>query len=404
MTQKVLTILGSTGSIGSSTLDIVRKFPDYFQVFALSCNTSIAKLIEQIREFSPKKVCVGEESQVAEVQELFRNTDLEVYSGAEGLKSISTDLSVDLVVAGIVGAAGLKPLFAAIQAGRNIALANKEPLVLAGALFMQAAKQSKSMILPMDSEHNAIFQSMAGHTASHISKLILTASGGPFRDRPLQSFKDITLKEALQHPNWEMGNKITIDSATMMNKGLEIIEAHWLFNIPVSQIDVVLHRESIIHSMVEYRDGSFISQMGMPDMRIPIAYCLAYPNRLPLDDVNLNISTLQNLSFSPVSDERYPCLGLAVKATQLGGNAPAVLNGANEYLVAAYLDESIHFLEISSILQQVMSLVENKLRSQKTHSQSTPSFLHTANSIDKAIQADQWGRDQAQCFVEKHSN
>jgi 1-deoxy-D-xylulose 5-phosphate reductoisomerase len=252
----------------------------------LSCRNSIESLSEQIKEFKPRLVCVDTAKQASELRESFRNgnsgPETEFVCGTEGLKQISSDPEVDLVVAGIVGAAGLEPTFAAVEAGKIVAVANKEPLVMAGELFIQTAKKTGAKLLPTDSEHNAIFQALHDEPPERIAKLILTASGGPFRDLPLDEFEKITLAEALNHPNWEMGRKITIDSATMMNKGLEIIEAHWLFNTPVDKIDVLMQRESIIHSMVEFIDGSFLAQMGLPDMRVPIAYCLGWPERLPL--------------------------------------------------------------------------------------------------------------------------
>ena len=293
-----ITVLGATGSIGLSTLDIVRQFPQKFQIEALSCKNSTEQLAEQIKEFSPRLACVDSSGQARELQETFPET--EFVWGVEGLAQISSDPEVDLVLAGIVGAAGLLPTFSAVQAGKTVAVANKEPLVMAGKLFVQTAKKSGAKLLPTDSEHNAIFQALHNEPTERIARLILTASGGPFRDRPVEEFEQITQAEALDHPNWKMGRKITIDSATMMNKGLEIVEAHWLFNTPVENIDVVLHRESIIHSMVEFVDGSFLAQMGLPDMRVPIAYCLGWPERLPLKIPRLEPISQNALHFESI--------------------------------------------------------------------------------------------------------
>ena len=392
MEAKRLTVLGSTGSIGVNTLDIVRQFPDQFQIIALSCQNKVEQLFEQICEFQPQMVCVGSPEQAQWLED--KTSHVDVVYGAEGLVRVAAEAQTELVVAGIVGSAGLSSTFAALTAGRDIVLANKETMVLAGELIMNKADQTGSMILPADSEHNAIFQSMLGHQKSDIEKIILTASGGPFRDRPLSEFGTITLEEALDHPNWEMGNKITIDSATMMNKGLEIIEARWLFGIPTSDIKVVIHRESIVHSLVEYRDGSFIAQLGLPDMRIPLAFCLAYPHRLPLKGPKMRISELGQLHFEDVSLEKYPCLQLAKTAGEMGGAAPAVLNGANEAVVAAYLAGNIHFLDIATVLNQTFE----KFQQQNGPGAQNP-FLHHIKSVEDALKADDWGRQTAQAIV-----
>ena len=268
--MKKLTILGSTGSIGLNTLDVVRMFPEQFRIEAISCRSSIEKLIEQIREFHPKTVCVDKDEKAGELKQIFPNK--EFIFGMQGLEKISTNPETDLVVSGIVGAAGLKPTFSALTAGKTVVLANKEPLVMAGELFIQTAIKAGAKLLPADSEHNAIFQVLNNEPIESISRLILTASGGSLRDKSLNEFENITPAQALDHPNWKMGSKITIDSATMMNKGLEVIEAHWLFDTPVQNIQVVMHRESVIHSIVEFVDGSFLAQMGLPDMRVPLAY------------------------------------------------------------------------------------------------------------------------------------
>jgi 1-deoxy-D-xylulose-5-phosphate reductoisomerase len=398
--QKKLTILGSTGSIGLNTLDIIRQFPQKFRIEALSCRNSIESLSEQIKEFKPRLVCVDTAKQASELRESFRSgnscPETEFVWGTEGLKQISSDPEVDLVVAGIVGAAGLEPTFAAVEAGKIVAVANKEPLVMAGELFIQTAKKTGAKLLPTDSEHNAIFQALHDEPPERIAKLILTASGGPFRDLPLDEFEKITLAEALNHPNWEMGRKITIDSATMMNKGLEIIEAHWLFNTPVDKIDVLMQRESIIHSMVEFIDGSFLAQMGLPDMRVPIAYCLGWPERLPLKIPRLDPVALNALHFEAIDEQRFPCLPLSLKVAKQGGGAPAVLNGANEKVVAAFLNEEIRFVDIANILASVMQGFDETLELTAQDSLADiPDFLLKIKTLEDALQADQWGREQA---------
>ena len=397
-----ITVLGATGSIGLSTLDIVRQFPQKFQIEALSCKNSTEQLAEQIKEFGPRLACVDSSGQARELQETFPET--EFVWGVEGLAQISSDPEVDLVLAGIVGAAGLLPTFSAVQAGKTVAVANKEPLVMAGKLFVQTAKKSGAKLLPTDSEHNAIFQALHNEPTERIARLILTASGGPFRDRPVEEFEQITQAEALDHPNWKMGRKITIDSATMMNKGLEIVEAHWLFNTPVENIDVVLHRESIIHSMVEFVDGSFLAQMGLPDMRVPIAYCLGWPERLPLKIPRLEPISQNALHFESIDPQRFPCLPLSVKAAKQGGGAPAVMNGANEEAVAAFLHEEIRFVEIAKTLASVMRQLDETLQQLDTDLPAgDPHFLRDIHSLEDAEHADQWGREQARKVLDQVS-
>ena len=394
-----LTVLGATGSIGFNTLEIVRQFPHKFKIEALSCRSSIERLVEQIKEFQPRLVCVDNSEQARELRETFRDrnsgTETEFVWGVEGLIQISSDPEVDLVVAGIVGAAGLQPTFSAVKAGKTVAVANKEPLVMAGELFVQTANKTDAKLLPTDSEHNAVFQALHGEPPERIARLILTASGGPFRDLPLKEFEKITLAEALSHPNWEMGQKISIDSATMMNKGLEIIEAHWLFNTPVENIDVLMQRESIIHSMVEFIDGSFLAQMGLPDMKVPIAYCLGWPERLPLKIPRLNPLSMSALHFEKIDPQRYPCLPLAIKVAKQGGAAPAVLNGANETVVTAFLDEEIRFVEIAETIAAVIKGFEKAL-----HQVDVPSFLRKICTLEDAEHADKWGRKQASKILE----
>ncbi len=394
-----LTVLGATGSIGINTLEIVRQFPHKFKIEALSCRSSIERLVEQIKEFQPRLVCVDNSEQARELRETFRDrnsgTETKFVWGVEGLIQISSDPEVDLVVAGIVGAAGLQPTYSAVQAGKTVAVANKEPLVMAGELFVQTVNKTGAKLLPTDSEHNAIFQVLHGEPPERIARLILTASGGPFRDLPLKEFEKITLAEALSHPNWEMGQKISIDSATMMNKGLEIIEAHWLFNTPVENIDVLMQRESIIHSMVEFIDGSFLAQMGLPDMKVPIAYCLGWPERLPLKIPRLDPLSMSALHFEKINPQRYPCLPLAIKVAKQGGAAPAVLNGANETVVTAFLGEEIHFVEIAETIAAVIKDFEKAL-----HQVDVPSFLQKIHTLEDAEHADKWGRKQASKILE----
>ena len=394
-----LTVLGATGSIGLNTLEIVRQFPHKFKIEALSCRSSIECLVEQIKEFQPRLVCVDNSEQARELRETFRDrnsgTVTDFVWGVEGLIQISSDPEVDLVVAGIVGAAGLQPTYSAVQAGKTVAVANKEPLVMAGELFVQTANKTGAKLLPTDSEHNAIFQALHGEPPERIARLILTASGGPFRDLPLKEFGKITLAEALSHPNWEMGRKISIDSATMMNKGLEIIEAHWLFNTPVENIDVLMHRESIIHSMVEFIDGSFLAQMGLPDMKVPIAYCLGWPERLPLKIPRLDPLSMSTLHFEKINPQRYPCLTLAIKVAKQGGAAPAVLNGANETVVTAFLGGEIRFVEIAETVAAVIKDFEKALGQVEV-----PSFLQKISTLEDAEHADKWGRKQASKILE----
>ena len=390
--MKKLTLLGSTGSIGLNTLDIVREFPQQFGVEALSCRNSIERLAEQIREFQPRIVCVDKDEQAGELRHIFPDT--EFVCGIKGLIQISTDQGVDLVVSGIVGAAGLKPTFSALKAGKTVALANKEPLVMAGELIMQTAIEAGAKLLPVDSEHNAIFQALNNEPPESIARLILTASGGPLRDYQLNEFEYITPAQALDHPNWEMGSKITIDSATMMNKGLEIIEAHWLFDTPVQNIEIVIHRESIIHSMVEFIDGSFLAQMGLPDMRVPLAHCLGWPDRLPLKIPRMDPVSIKALHFEAIDHKRFPCLSISIGAAKQGGSAPAVLNGANEKVVASFLDKNINFLDISKTLHSVMQQYYKTISLPEV-----PSFLKHIRTIEDAIMADQWGREQAMKFM-----
>jgi len=357
-----LTILGSTGSIGKSTLDVVARHPGKYCVTALTAYHQDDVLLEQCKQFSPRYAVLMDEAAAARLtlKVAAANLQTEVLCGIEALEQVASLPEVDAVMAAIVGAAGLRPTLAAARAGKKVLLANKETLVMAGAVFMDAVRASGSVLLPIDSEHNAIFQAMphdySGNLAHKgISKILLTASGGPFRDTPLADLQKVTPEQACAHPNWSMGKKISVDSATMMNKGLEVIEAHWLFNAPVDTIQVVVHPQSVIHSMVQYVDGSVIAQMGNPDMRTPIAYALAYPDRMESGVEQLDLFKVATLSFEPPDFVRFPCLGLAYQALRVGGTAPAILNAANEIAVEAFLDRKISFLSIPRLIEEVLA-------------------------------------------------
>jgi 1-deoxy-D-xylulose-5-phosphate reductoisomerase len=396
MHPKGLTILGSTGSIGQSTLDVVRRFPERFRVHALAAQSNIDLLRGQIEQFRPALVAVFDPEAAERLRErLPAHIRTAVRTGMEGLLEAASDPAVEQVVSGMVGAVGLRPTYAAIDAGKQVAIANKETLVLAGELMVGRAAETGALLLPMDSEHNAVFQCLGGATAQ-VHGIVLTASGGPFRDWPAAQFGGITREQALRHPTWSMGPKITIDSATMLNKGLEVIEARWLFGFDPGRIRVLIHRQSIVHSLVEFVDGSVIAQLGLPDMRTPISYCLAYPDRLPLELPRLNLAEVGRLDFEEVAEEKYPCLFLALRALQRGGGAPAVLNGANEAIVAAYLARDFAFTEIAGILRKVMGLLERTLERPEA-----PACLARVRTVEDALAADGWGREAAQSFLER---
>jgi 1-deoxy-D-xylulose-5-phosphate reductoisomerase len=353
--MKHLCILGSTGSIGQSTLKVVEAFPDRFCITALSAKTRVDLLAEQIIRFSPEIAVVFDAAHaVALEKRLPKQVKVEILHGEAGYKKAASAPSVDMVVTAMVGAAGLLPTLAAIDAGKDIALSNKETLVMAGHLVMNRASRKGVRILPVDSEHSAIFQSLQGHRREDLDQIHLTASGGPFRSRPKAEFPRIRPKDALKHPNWNMGRKITIDSATLMNKGLEVIEARFLFDVPPERISVVVHPQSIIHSMVSYRDGSLIAQLGVPDMRGAIAYALSYPERLSLGLPLPDFPGIGALTFEEPDLDRFPCLSLAFRACKTGGTLPAVLNAANEAAVEAFLAEQIQFVHIPKIIADVM--------------------------------------------------
>ncbi|MCB1669087.1 MAG: 1-deoxy-D-xylulose-5-phosphate reductoisomerase [Porticoccaceae bacterium] len=357
--QKV-TILGATGSIGVSTLDVLARHPESFEVFALTGHSRIAELAVQCRTVNPRYAVVADRERATELEQHLKGYDLrtEVLSGVENLSYVAGHAEVDVVMAAIVGAAGLDPTLAAAAAAKKILLANKEVLVMAGAVFMDVVEKSGAVLLPVDSEHNAIFQCLPdGYGKKNrggVSKILLSASGGPFRNTALQALSDVTPEQACAHPNWDMGRKISVDSATMMNKGLELIEACWLFDVSPEQVEVVIHPQSVVHSMVSYQDGSVLAQLGNPDMRTPIAHALAWPERMDSGVDPLDIVAIGQLAFEAPDLQRFPCLALAMQAAALGGVAPAVLNAANEIAVAAFLDESIGFMQIAEVVAGVM--------------------------------------------------
>ena len=367
MKRQNITVLGATGSIGVNTLDVIRRHPDRYRAFALCAHSQVAKLFEQCREFEPEFAVVRDASLADELALLCRNAGLStsVRHGVDALVAMATHADVDSVMAAIVGAAGLEPTLAAAQAGKKILLANKEVLVMAGELFMHAVREHGAILLPVDSEHNAIFQSLPvefsrGLSECGVRRILLTASGGPFRNTPLAALADVTPEAACAHPNWVMGRKISVDSASMMNKGLEVIEAHWLFACPPEQIQVVVHPQSVIHSLVEYTDGSVLAQLGNPDMRTPIAYALAYPERIDAGVPSLDLFQIARLDFEAPDFDRFPCLGLAYEALRAGGTAPAVLNAANEVAVAAFLDRRLPFLGIPRLIEATLKAVPSR--------------------------------------------
>ena len=382
--KKKIAILGSTGSIGVSTLDVVAQFPERFEVIGLAAQRNIDLLEEQIRQQHPKVVSVADEELGHELRRRC-GADVDVVMGEDGTIQVATHPDVELVVSAIVGFAGLVPTYHAVQADKHIALANKETLVIAGELFMPEIARRGLSLLPIDSEHNAIFQSLHGHRKQDVQRILLTCSGGPFRNHTAEQLATVTRADALNHPNWEMGQKITIDSATLMNKGLEVIETHWLFNVPFDDIQVVVHPQSAIHSMVEYIDGSVIAEIGVPDMRIPIAYALTYPERLPLNVPTINLFELGAFTFEAPDMERFPCLRYAYDAGKIGGTMPAALNAANEVAVDAFLKERIGFSDIAATIKHVVN----------THT------VQSLETLDHAIAADRWARMAAQAWIDE---
>jgi len=382
--MKNITILGSTGSIGVSALKIVSSNPEKYKVIGLSAGTNKDLLLHQIKAFRPAAVAVLEESLASEVKNrLPAGNAPEVFFGVEGFVRLATLKSVDTVISAMTGAAGLIPTYEAIKAGKDIALANKETMVMAGPLVMAEAKKRSVSILPIDSEHSAILQSLKGHMKEDLKRVILTASGGPFRGLSLDEMREVTAAQALRHPNWSMGPKITIDSATMMNKGLEVIEAKWLFDLEMDQIDILIHPQSILHSMVEYKDGSIIGQMGIPDMTVPIAYALSYPRHMSNGLTPLDLEKVGTLSFEKPDMKRFKCLDLALKAATKGGSMPAVLNGANEIAVDAFLKGTIGFLDIPDLIEKTMGA--------HTHS--------PVETIEAVMATDRWARETARGWL-----
>lgn len=385
-----ITVLGATGSIGSSTLDVVRRHPERYRVYALTGFSRIRELVAAAIEFKPQFIVVPTESAAQEAKQLLLDTKNEsfVLVGEESLVKVSSDDQVDMVMAAIVGAAGLVPTLAAAKSGKRVLLANKEALVMAGPLFMQAIRDNKAELLPIDSEHNAIFQSMPANydgdfTQHGIEKILLTASGGPFRNKIKSELKNVTPAQAVAHPNWSMGAKISVDSATLMNKGLELIEACFLFNCRADQVEVVVHPQSVIHSMVQYSDGSVIAELGQADMRTPIAYGMAWPERIDSGVKHLDLFEIARLDFVKPDHETFPCLNLAKTAFERGGIFPAVLNAANEVAVAAFLEEQISFLSISELIEKVL--------------QACP--VQNVSCLDDVLSADKWAREQANTWL-----
>ena len=403
MALQNITILGSTGTIGKQTLEVIARHPSLYKAYALAANSNVAGLFEQCVQYKPSYAVMLSEKAAHELREQLKTygSSTQVLSGISGLEQISSDDNVHSVMAAIVGAAGLNPAMAAAKAGKRILLANKETLVMAGSLFMQAVKAGGATLLPIDSEHNAIFQVMPpqanryalsggieNNNESHgVKKIILTASGGPFRTYTQAQLEKVTPELALKHPNWVMGAKITIDSASLMNKGLEVIEAHWLFNAKPSQIEVVVHPQSVIHSMVEYVDGSVLAQLGNPDMRTPIAYALAYPERIESGVASLNLLEIAKLTFEAPDTKRFPCLQLAYDALELGGTAPAILNAVNEVAVAAFLNKYIHFLDIAKLIANALE-----------HLSAEP-----VNSLEQLVEIDAQARRFAEADIAKNS-
>ncbi|CEN21414.1 1-deoxy-D-xylulose-5-phosphate reductoisomerase [Paraclostridium sordellii] len=380
--MKKISILGSTGSIGTQTLDVVRKNRDKFEVVAISANSSINLLLEQIKEFRPKYVAVYNENSAKQLKELIpSDLKIEVLSGMDGLVTISSLDEIDILLTAIVGMIGLIPTLEAIKKGKTIALANKETLVTAGQLVMEEARKRNVDILPVDSEHSAIFQCLNGENKKEIDSIILTASGGPFRGKTKEELLNVTKNEALKHPNWSMGRKISIDSSTLMNKGLEVIEAKWLFDVDAEKIDVIVHPQSIIHSMVQFVDSSIIAQMGCPDMKLPIQYALTYPNRLLNDFERLDFSKLNGLTFEKPDLETFPCLQLAYESLKSGGTYSAVLNAANEVLVNEFLEDKIKFYDIPYYIEKTLE-AHNSIKKP---------------TLEEILHIDKWSRD----FVKK---
>ena len=353
--MRALTILGSTGSIGTQTLEVVENLPGEFRVVALTANRNIELLAHQARQFQVEAVALADPKGADELRRMLAGSGIAIHTGRAGLLEIAGRDDIDLCLNGLVGGGGMAPTMAALEAGVDVALSNKESLVMAGALITALQQEKGTKLLPIDSEHSAIWQCLAGEERSQIRRLVLTGSGGPFRTWPLKDMSRVTREQALRHPNWDMGPKVTIDSATMMNKGLEVIEARWLYDMPPERIDIVIHPQSIIHSMVEFVDGSIKAQLGVPDMKIPIQYALAYPDHRPADWPRLDLAAIGELTFEEPDLEKFPCITLAYDALRRGGSAPAALNLANDLAVQAFLDDQLAFAAIPRVLEQVLS-------------------------------------------------
>jgi 1-deoxy-D-xylulose-5-phosphate reductoisomerase len=381
--MKRISILGSTGSIGRSTLDVVEKFPDRFTVVGLAAGNNVELLEQQVRKFKPRVVAMVSEQSVVALRTRCRDLAVDIRSGVEGMIDVAAVKEADLTVSAIVGTAGLVPTMAAVQAGKHIALANKEVLVTAGELVTKECRERGVGLFPVDSEHSAIFQCLAAGRAGDIRRLIVTASGGPFRDTSKKDLERVTATQALKHPTWNMGKKITIDSATLMNKGLEVIEAHWLFGIPSEKISVLVHPQSIVHSMVEYHDGAVVAQLGMPDMKGPIAYALSYPERLDGVSPALDLAAVGTLTFDQPDTDRFPCLAYAYDALKTGGTMPAVLSAANEVAVKHFLGGTIGFMDIPRVIRAAM----------EAH-RPTP-----IKTVEDALKADLWARHEAEKVI-----
>jgi 1-deoxy-D-xylulose-5-phosphate reductoisomerase len=380
--MKRLTVVGSTGSIGQNTLRVVEHLSDRFTVFALATNSAVDRLAEQCATFRPRVVAIMNASRVDEFQERCRSLHIpvpEILTGERGLCQIASADEVDIVVSAAVGAAGLPPTYSAVAAGKTVTLANKEAMVLAGELLRATASRTGAQLIPIDSEHSALDQCLRSGQRGEVRRLILTASGGPFRNTPIEDFKHITPEQALKHPTWQMGKRITIDSATLMNKGLEVIEARWLFDIASEKVDIMVHPQSVVHSMVEFIDGSVIAQLGTADMRQPIQYALTYPERFPSPVASLDWTEVSRLDFALPDRRKFPCLGLAYRAITMGGTAPAVLNAADEVVVQAFLDRRIPFLAIPEVIERTLD----------AH------VVQPAESVGSIMRADAWAREEA---------
>ena len=380
--MKKISLLGSTGSIGTNVLDVIERNPEKFQILGMSAGNNVDLFAKQIRKFKPRVVALFDTKKIPTLKERISDLDIEILSGEEGSITVATLPEADVVVSGVMGSAGLLPAIYALKSGKNLALANKETLVIAGELVLREAQKTNSQIIPIDSEHSAIFQVLNGEKKERIKKIILTASGGPFRTFSIDEMETVTVKDALKHPNWDMGAKITIDSSTMMNKGLEYIEAKWLFGIN-TPVEIIVHAQSIIHSMIEFVDTSIMAQLGIPDMRVPIAYALSYPDRFECDLPSLDLATMGNLTFEAPNFKQFPCLRLAIDAMEIGKTMPAVLNAANEIAVQAFLEELISYKDIAELIHMVM----------QNHN---PSPL---KELQDVLIADRWAREETTKLV-----